>query len=165
MKIIKSITLLLLFVFFSAESSGQEITVFPGFWSSEYYQDDKKIDKKELEALFAKNEEVQAYWKKSKGQEIAAAVALTAEMGFAVWMTLELLNDDPNLYARDRAKNALIPVIGAIGTSIVGTVFMYASAKSKKKAILTYNKQFDKKTAFRLVPVSNQNGVGLALKF
>jgi hypothetical protein len=165
MKIIRSISVFLLLLLFTSNVNAQEITVFPGFWGSEYYQDDKEINKKELEALFAKNEEVLAYWKKSKRQELAASIALTAEMGFTVWWILELINDDPNLTKRDKVKNALGPALGVVGTGIIGTILIHASSKSKKKTILTYNKQFDEKTAFRLRPVSNQNGVGLVLQF
>lgn len=143
----------------------QEITMFSGFSGYKYYQDDKEIDKKELQALFDENEEVKAYWKKAKHQNIGAVIGLTAELGFAFWMTAELLNDDPYLSSRDKAKNALNPAIGVIGTGIIGGIFMYAANNSKKKAILTYNKQFDKTTTFRLVPTSNRYGVGLALKF
>lgn len=163
MRIIKSIPLLFLFVLFTTESSAQEITVFPGFWSSEYYQDDKKIDKKELEALFKKNDEVQAYWKKSKGQAVASGVVVVAELGFIIWMYAEIL--DESRPRQERGKRALGPLIGGLGSSVIAGVLLHASNKSKKRAILTYNKQFDKKTTFRLIPVGNQNGLGLALKF
>ena len=163
MRIIKSILFLVLLAFFSINASAQEITVFPGFWSSEYYQDDKKIDKKELEALFAKNEEVQAYWKKSKGQEVAGSIAVVAELGFIIWMYSEIL--DESRPRQDRAKRSLGPLIGGVGSAVIAGFLLHASNKSKRRAILAYNKQFDKKTAFRLTPVSNQNGVGLALKF
>ncbi|MGI9551694.1 MAG: hypothetical protein ACR2MT_10870 [Aurantibacter sp.] len=165
MKIIKSISVFLLFVSFGSNVNAQEITMFSSFSGNKYYQDDKEIDKKELQALFDKNKEVSTYWKKSKGQELAATIALAAETGFAVWMTLEMLNDDPSLGSRDRVNNALGPALGTLGTGIIGYIFLYSSTNTKKKAILAYNKQFDKKAAFRLVPVSNQNGLGLALKF
>jgi len=165
MKILKSISLFLMFTLIATKIYAQEITVFPGFWSSEYYQDDKEIDKKELEVLFAKNAEVQVYWKKAQGQQLAGTIAIAAEMGFVVWWTLELINNDPSLTERDKVKNGIGPALGVIGTGIVGSILIYSSSKSKKKAILTYNKQFDKKTVFHLVPVSDQNGLGLALKF
>ncbi|MFH6604619.1 hypothetical protein ACEZ3G_14110 [Maribacter algicola] len=145
--------------------NAQEITVFPGFWSAEYYQDDERISKKEVKALMAKNEEINAYWKKSKTQGTISSVGLVAEFGFALWMYAEILNDDPYLSNRDKAKNALGPAFGVLGSGVVTGIFMYASSKSKKKAILAYNKQFDNKTTFRLVPTSNKNGVGLALRF
>ncbi|MFK7814170.1 MAG: hypothetical protein AB8B59_16855 [Maribacter sp.] len=148
-----------------SNAQSQEITMFSSFTGYKYYEDDHEIDKKELQALLERNEETKAYWKKSKGQNIGAIIGLTAEFGFALWMTSELLNDDANLSGRDKAKNALGPAIGVLGSGIVGGIFMYASSNSKKKAILAYNKQFDKKTTFRLVPTSNQNGLGLALKF
>ncbi len=139
--------------------------MFPGFWSPEYYQDDEKISKKQLEFLLAKNEEVNAYWKKSKRQEIVFGVAVIAELGFAIWFYSELLNDSPYLTNREKAENAIGPALGVLGTGILAGIFRNSASKSKKKAILTYNKQFDKKTVYRLTPVSNKNGLGLALKF
>ncbi len=66
MKILKTQLLLILLVLYAPKVMAQEITMFSGFWAPEYYQDDKKINKKELEALFIKNDEVQLQWKKAK---------------------------------------------------------------------------------------------------
>lgn len=159
----RSILPLFVLFFCMMSVSAQEITMFPGFWSAEYYQDDQRIDKKELKTLFSKNEAVNAHWKKSKNQELGFVIATTAELGLLVWAYSELLNDSRS--NRDNAKKAVGPLLGGLGAAVVGGIFLNASNKSKRKAILTYNKQFDNKTTFRLVPVSNQNGLGLALKF
>lgn len=161
----KSICLLLITSLFTFIVNAQEITMFSSFIGYKYYQDDKEISKDDLQSLLYRNNEVKKFWKKSKTQEAISIVGIAAEMSFAVWMTLELLNDDPFLSGRDRSQNALGPALGVIGTGIVGGIFMYASNNSKKKAILTYNKQFDNQTSFRLVPTSNENGLGLALQF
>ncbi|WP_289644940.1 hypothetical protein [Maribacter aestuarii] len=161
----KSICLLVITSLFTFIVNAQEITMFSSFTGYKYYQDDKEISKDDLQSLLYKNDEVKKFWKKSKTQEAISIVGIASEMSFAVWMTLELLNDDPFLSGRDRAQNALGPALGVIGTGIVGGIFMYASNNSKKKAILTYNKQFDNKTSFRLVPACNENGLGLALQF
>lgn len=159
----KHLLVLVITLLFTSNINAQEITIFPGFWSPEYYQDDQRIDRKELKALFAKNDEVQAHWKKAKGQEVGFAIATAAELGLVIWAYSELLDDSRS--ERDRAKSAVGPLLGGLGAAVVGAVFLNASNKSKKKAILTYNKQFDKQTTFRLVPISNQNGLGLSLKF
>lgn len=165
MKNLSFILFFLLFISFSSTVQAQEITVFPGFWSSEYYQDDERITKAELNALMAKNDAINAYWKKAKTQEIIGSISLAAEFGLAFWAFGELYNDNSQFSEKDKAKNALGPMIGALGAATVGVIFLHAAGKSKKKAILTYNKQFDTKTSFRLVPVSNQNGLGWAIRF
>ncbi len=164
MKIVKLLACILIFGAFFSDLIAQEITMFSSFSGNKYYQDDNEINKRDLQVLFDKNNEVSMYWKKSKAQELVAKIAIAAEMGFAVWMVLELSNDDV-VVSSDRSRNALGPALGTIGTGIVGGIFLYASINSKKKAILTYNKQFDNKTTVRLVPTLDQKGLGLALQF
>ena len=156
----KSIKTLLFFAFFVisiSKSIGQEITVFPGLWKVEYYQDDQEITKKELKNLFSKNEEVSAYWKKSNTYSTLAYTAIAAEVGFAIWTSSEI--------NKEGSSNAVAPAIGTIGFAVLATIFLSSANKNGKKAILTYNKQFDSKTTFRIEPISNKNGLGLALKF
>ncbi|WP_123877459.1 hypothetical protein [Flagellimonas maritima] len=61
--------------------------------------------------------------------------------------------------------DALVPALGTIGFGLIGSFFLYQSNKNSKKAILTYNEHLDYKTSFRLVPMGNRNGLGVALKF
>lgn len=145
-----------LFLVFSM-AQGQEITAFPGLWNVEYYQDDTQITKKELKELMAKNEEANAYWKKSSKNATIGYVALAGQMACVVWLASQLDSDDEN----DR----IAPAAATFGIGIVGLIFINAANKNGKKAILTYNKQFDNKTTYSLVPVNNQNGLGLALRF
>lgn len=165
MKSVNFLLVILFFIFFSVKSLAQEVTVFQGFWQDEYYQDDNKITKKEVKALFSKNEDVNMYWKKADTKEIIARVAVMAQLAGTIWYVSELVNDDPSLSNRDKAKNAVAPFIGSLGAGIVGIIFLNSANKSRKKAILTYNKQFDTQTTFRLEPISNGNGLGLALKW
>ena len=150
---------LLSVLFFSVIMSmtAQEITVFPGMWNIEYYQDDKEITKKELKQLFAKNQEVQAYWKKSNTFSSLAYTAVAVEVGFGVWTLAELNNED--------SSSSLAPAIGTVGFGILAVIFLNSANKNAKKAILTYNKQFDNKTTFRLSPISNNDGLGIAIKW
>jgi len=53
----------------------------------------------------------------------------------------------------------------AIGSGIIEIWSGLSSLNRKKKAILEYNSGFDKKEKVSLVPLGNQNGIGLALKF
>jgi len=161
----KSIYLFAITLFFFSNLNTQEITMFSSFTGYKYYQDDKEITKDDLKTLLYKNEELKKYWKRSDTQEAISIIALAAEFGFGIWMSAEILNDDPFLTNRDKAKKSLGPALGTIGTGILAGVFMYASNNSKKKAILQYNKQFDKKATFRLIPTSNRNDLELALCF
>lgn len=161
----KSVYVLFIIMLSFFSVSGQEVSSFPGFWKTEYYQDDKQITRKEFGALMESNSIAAKHWRKSKTNETLAGITLVAQMGFSIWMVSELIQDDPFLTNRDRVDNALAPSIGVVSTGIAGSIFLYLHSKSKKRAILTYNKQFDNKTTYNLVPISNQNGLGLALRF
>lgn len=163
MKTLKITFLLFLFTVGISQIMAQEVTIFPGFWSPEYYQDDTKISKKDLEALLAKNDEVLSHWKKAKTQEAVFGIATLAEVGLLVWGYSELLDD--NRPRNERANRAVGPIAGSLGALIIGAIYLNKANQSKKNAILTYNKQFDEKTAFRVAPIGNQNGLGLALRF
>lgn len=162
MKILK-MALLFGITLYCSSMVAQEITMFPGFWAPEYYQDDQKINKKELEALFLKNVDVQSQWKKAKAQETVAGIATLAELGLLVWAYSEMLDD--RRPRNERARRALGPFVGSLGSLVIGAIYLTKANKSKKNAILMYNKQFDKQTSFHIAPIGNQNGLGLALKF
>ena len=133
----------------------QEVTVFSGFWGPKYYEDDREITRSELKKLFAENEEVAGLWKNSETNAALAYAAITVELGFAIWTGVELGRDG----------DALVPAIGTVGTAIIATIFLSGANKNARKAILTYNKQFDRKTTYSIVPLANKSGLGLALKF
>ena len=60
-----------------------------------------------------------------------------------------------------------VPVAVTLGSFLISLIFLSESNKNLKNALLIYNKQFDdpQKTSYRLEPVGNSNGIGLALKF
>lgn len=153
----KTSYLFILISLFFLNAYSQEITAFPGFWSMEYYQDDDRITKKELKALLAKNEEINAYWKKSGTYATLGYISLIGEGVGTFWMLSEWDRNNPN--------DVLAPLGVTTGFIVLAGVFLHSANQNAKKAILNYNRQFDNKTTFRLVPTSNQNGVGLALKF
>ncbi|MFK7814168.1 MAG: hypothetical protein AB8B59_16845 [Maribacter sp.] len=133
----------------------QEITVFPSVFGESYYQDKEKIGWKKVCMLLEENTASQPYWKKSKGQMVGALIAGAANAGSAVWY----------LTSDDKDKSTTGPIITFAGTAIIGSIFYWSANKNKKQAILEFNDSEGKKTSYRLVPTSNQNGVGLALKF
>lgn len=145
----------LFFVFLFSNIQGQELKVKPGFWSPRYFQDDNQLTKKEFENVLEKNNTALELWTKSKRQVNLWWTFAGVEGGFAVWF----------LSVNGNADKMLAPAIGMVSSFAIGSVFFFKSINSGKKAIRTYNERFDSRTAFKLVPTSNQNGLGLALKF
>ncbi len=155
MKLLRSFLPILFIGVFTTTVNAQEITAFSTFFGEHFYQDKEKIGWKQVESLMETNPTALKHWKTSKKQFMGAFAAQTANLGFGIWY---LVNDNND-------KSTTAPIIGFAGTAVVGSIFYYLSSKSKKNAILEYNDGLDKKTTFKLMPTSNENGVGLALKF
>ncbi len=141
-----------LFVAFITKVTAQEITVFPGFWSEKYYQDDTQISKKQVETLMLSDAEASTYWQKSKNHMTIAWVAFGAEVGFLVWQLNRGNNGD----------SQTVPLIGVLGSAGVAIGFALSSSNLKKKAILSYNNNLETNTLY-LGPT--QDGLGLSLSF
>lgn len=141
----------------------QELTMFPSFWGMEFYQDDAELKKKDFMTLLKTHDAAYAHWKKGNTQELYAGVAAVGQIGLLIW-GLEALNRD-GVSDRHRANAAIGPLAGSLGAAVLGGIFMNASYKAKRRAILTYNKQFDQKTALHVVPTLDHNGLGVALRF
>ena len=136
----------------STEIIAQEITEFAGPWGRQYYQDDIRIDRLEAKSLILQHEESAELWKKWQQQSLVAGVTLIGTIGFAVWAQA---NDDAN-------RSIAVPLIGAIATAGTSIGFGTAAFNSRKKAILTYNSQFDDRSV-HLGP--SNNGLGLTVAF
>ena len=134
-------------------ANAQEITVFPGFWSMEYYQDDQRVSKDEVSSLFAANEEVNELWTKANANATLGYISFGAEMVFAGWAGYAAANDE----------DLTAPLVGVVGTAILTSVFLSNASKKRKDAILKYNSSFDKKVSLDLNV--NQYGLGLAVRF
>jgi hypothetical protein len=155
MKYLKSIFFALLFTLTSSSLFAQEITSFPGTWGIEFYQDKKKLTWKEVNAIMTESQVAQANWQKSKKNAVGGLIFGVANFGSAIWLLSNL----------DENKPLTGPVIAVAGTGLVGSIFFKAAMKNKKLAILEYNDALGRKMSFRLVPTSNENGLGLALRF
>ena len=152
----KTITILLLFMLLGFTGlKAQELTVYPAIWGEQYYQDKEKISCKQFNMLLEENPVSAAHWKKSKKQMLGALVAGAANAGSAIWY----LSED------DKDQDTTGPVIAFAGTAILGSIFYWSANKTKRTAILEYNDSLGKKTSYRFTPISNKNGLGLALKF
>ena len=132
----------------------QEITVFPGLWNMEYYEDENKITKTELESILSANQESLTLWQEAKSKQTLGYVFFAAEVGFGTWTAIKLMDDE---------EEALVPGIATIGTGIVAMIFLNSANKKKKEAILKYNSSLDKKVSFDLN--IDSDGLGFVLSF
>ena len=145
-------------VFLGLCSSGlkaQEITSFPGMWGEAFYQDKTKLSWKEIDAIMKESQVAEMHWQKSKKQALGGLIFGAANFGSTIWLISNIDKNEP----------LTGPIIAAAGSGLVGAIFFHASSKNKRTAILEYNDALGKGTSYRLVPTSNQNGIGLALKF
>lgn len=144
--------ILVLIISYSQIGNAQEITMFPGFWSTSYYQDANKISCNQLETLLLEDKEANQLWQKSKKHEAIAYVALGVEIGFLVWQ----LNKGSN------NESQTIPLIGVIGSAAVAIGFSLSSSSLKKKSILKYNANQD---IGKVDLGVTYNGLGLVYSF
>lgn len=151
----KLVIFTVLFALASTTLKAQEITSFPGMWGEAFYQDKTKLSWKEIDGIMKESQAAEMHWQKSKKQALGGLIFGAANFGSAIWLLSSLDKNEP----------LTGPAIAVAGTGLIGSIFFHASMKNKKTAILEYNDALDKKTSYRLVPTSNQNGIGLALKF
>jgi len=140
---------------FATTLSAQEITSFSGMWGEKFYQDKEPLTWKEIDAIMKENQSSALYWQKSKKNMLGALIAGAANFGSAIWLLSNLDDNEP----------LTGPIIAVAGTGIISSIFFHSATKNKKMAILEYNDSLGKKTSLYLAPTSNENGIGLALKF
>lgn len=133
--------------------NAQELSYFPGMWSTEYYQDNEKITSKEFESLLESNPTSFELWQKHEKQMIIGGVVSLAELGLAIWTFSDLIND----------RNAWGPGLGTIGAGIIAAIILNKAFKNKKEAVLNYNDGLDQKTSFKIEP--SKRGLGIVLSF
>lgn len=155
MKLIKVSLIVGFIALLSTNISAQEITAFPGSWGEQFYQDKEKLTWKEVDKIMKESQVAQAEWQKSKKLALGGLVFGAANLGSTVWLISNI----------DQNKPLTGPIIAAAGTGLIGMIFFKKSGDNKRNAILNYNDNLDGGTSFRLEPVNNQNGTGLALKF
>ena len=155
MKIFKTIFAIGFFSLLSSNLSAQEITSFPGSWGEQFYQDKEKLTWKEVDKIMKESQVAQVEWQKSKKLALGGLVFGAANLGSTIWLVSSI----------DKKKPLTGPIIAAAGTGLVGMLFFKFSGDNKRRAILNYNDNLDKGTSFRLVPVNDRNGTGVALRF
>lgn len=142
-----------MFCLFHLDIKAQEITMFAGIFDDKYYQDDKRIKKKELTALLEKDIVAFDHWEKAKTFNALAQIALASEIGFFIWEMADTNNQ----------KNDTATVIGVSGSLAAVIVFSILSHSQKKNAILKYNQGLDNSNAFSIKP--SKNGLGVVMQF
>lgn len=155
MKNLKLVFVICAISLFAFSTSAQEITMFQGTWGFEFYQDKDKLSFKEINKIMNESVVAEVHWQKSKKQLIGGMAIGALNFGSAIWF---LSND------RD-GKSVVAPAITFLGTGLISSIFYKSAMKNKKKAILEFNDALGSKTSYRLIPTSNENGIGLALKF
>lgn len=155
MKNLKSFLIICVIGLFTSNLFAQEITMFQGAWGFEFYQDKDKLTFKEMNKIMNESVVAEVHWQKSKKQLIGGMAVGALNFGSAIWF---LTNN------RD-GKSVVAPAITFLGTGLISSILYKMAMKNKKNAILEYNDALGTKTTYRLVPTSNENGVGLALKF
>jgi len=149
------ISILSLLVFFSIALSNinaQEITMFPGFWKVNYFQDDKQISKQEVETLMLNDGPSNELWQKSKNQLVLAYVAIGGQFAF-----LGLANS--TISNGGEAGPALV---GSLVSAGVAVGLSLSSGNLRRKAILSYNNSVEE-TSMHIGP--SPNGLGLVWNF
>jgi len=142
----------LAFIIITGNCFAQELTMFQGFWSKQYYQDDQQLSKQEFETIMLSDKAANQLWQKSKKQMTISYVALAAELGFFIWYINRTNNN----------KSSTGPFIGVLGTAAIGVGFALSSNNLKKKSILLYNKNKEV-SAIHIGPT--YNGLGIVCSF
>ena len=155
---LKSLIAFSAFFLISIGLYAQELSVYSGLWSTEYYKDNTEITKEEFKSLLLGYDTSKEFWRKKIKNETWMYASFATQAGFMFWTINELEKPIDN-------RDVGAP-LGLLGSLIINTIFFNATVKNGKKAILSYNKQFDNKTAsYQLIPVSNAYGSGIALRF
>ncbi|AYN66848.1 hypothetical protein D1013_05415 [Euzebyella marina] len=149
------VTTVIALMAYSNSVLAQEITSFPGMWGHEFYQDKDKLTWKEIDKIMSESQVAQMDWQKSKKNLLGGVIAGTLNFGSGIWFIVNEVDNKP----------VTGPVVAFAATGLVGSFFYHSAMKNKKKAILNYNDSLGKTTSLKVVPTSNENGVGLALKF
>ncbi len=126
--------------------------MFSGFWNMKYYEDATPISKQQFQSLLLKDQEANALWLKSRKHMTVAWIAIGAELGFLIWSSNNLSNDESQVG----------PLIGFIGSAGVAIGFGLSANKLRREAILKYNQNLDV-GSIHLGPT--RNGMGLVLSF
>ena len=109
----------------------------------------------EVNSLLSDNELAFTYWKRSRTYNTIAF----ASSAIAVGTGIAIVTRD----AENPASGGLYAA--SIGTTLMGLILTLSAHNQKKKTVLSYNKVLEHRTVYKITPIGNRNGLGLALKF
>ena len=148
-------TAFLLFFFYTSQIYSQEMTVFLGLTGYQYYEEDRRLITAEVKSLLSDNKLAFTYWKRSRTYNTIAF----ASSAIAVGTAIAIVTRD----AENPASGGLYAP--SIGTPLMGLILTLSAHNQKKKTVLSYNKGLEHRTVYKITPIGNRNGLGLALKF
>jgi len=152
--LLRIVSLFFIINIFTTSLSGQELTMFTGLFGYEFYQDDKKIDRKYATQLMSDVDASRLLWKKANLNQGIGLGLLGAEVGFGVWM---IRNSEKN-------ESITVPTIGFAATAISALVLAIRSMTHRRNAILSYNRSFDR-TGFKYQIEPSREGLGVVIRF
>lgn len=152
MKIKKLLLLLIFFGCMHLEAASQELRIRNGLLKYRYYLNDESIDRTDFTNFLKQDETSWKHWERSKTYNTLSLIALTSEIGFALW---GIIDKNP--------KNDKAADIGVYGSFAAVIAFSIISHVQKKKAVRSFNQRKNKTTAFTIRP--SNSGFGLVVQF
>ncbi|MGC6422184.1 MAG: hypothetical protein ACON47_09600 [Flavobacteriaceae bacterium] len=146
-----------LFIFYCLFSSiglAQEITLFNTGLYYHYYEDDKRIPLKELTKRMQKDSLTALHWKKAQIKKVFINGIIVTEIGLLIYQS-----NHSDSISEKQAKF----IFNAFYFTLFSTLWLSISRqKSKRRAILRYNRLLDskkdqqRKVRFKLQPILMQ---------
>ncbi len=152
---LRILQILTLLIFVVHIGTTQELTVFPGFLSNQFYQDSQRITRSEFMELLNSDAESLVFLDKRKKQHTIVGISIGAYIGSSIW--LGSIDNRPN--ADNFNNNVILPGIIFLGSLVAGTVFSFKARNNFRNAVLKYNDNLT--LDFR----PTNNGLGLILSF
>ena len=136
-----------------SDVKSQDLSMHPGFWSYQFYEDSERVSKKEFLSTLYQNSDAAAQWQKSKRNIGIAWGLVGVQIGMLVWQ----------YNRRDNGESQTLPLIGNIAAGVTAIGFAISSSNLQRDAVLTYNKGL-KETTFIDLGLT-RNGAGLVISF
>ncbi len=160
MKRIVLLSLIALFITTSHQAQEQEIEMKVNFWGYRFMKDGERLNWKELEEATIAVKNANLLIKKARNQHITSIIMGVVGGGLVGWSIGQNgTKDDPDY--------TLAYIGGAISAASLG--FSISTFNKVNKGVDMYNLAVNKTAQYRFQPelqvVSNNRGLGLALRF
>lgn len=149
----KLIAVPLIIVFsISLRSSAQELTAFPSFLGTCYYEDDVQILKSVLRSRIMSNDLSKTYWVKANQEQTISFVALGVEIT-SLFGIVAFDNEDAQI---------VFSIVG-LSSAVASIIYSFRSRENRKRSILAYNNGLDGKYSLKID--ATRNGIGIVMGF